>query len=138
VPTHLLEPLLFQIKGVLLGMLAASAIFSPAIFSSGANFSFVSSSTSTSSSSSAAGQDTISIVNCTNGTCTVTMGGSGTTVGIFDTTISFGSISDGRATLRVDDQDVTCAAGQTVTAGSLTLACTDVTADTVSFTATPR
>jgi hypothetical protein len=85
----------------------------------------------------AAESATISIVNCTNDTCTVTMGGSGSTVQIFDTTISFGSISDGRATLRVDDQDVTCVTGETVTAGSLTLTCTDVTADTVSFTATP-
>jgi len=127
-----------RIKGVLIGMLALGAVFSPAIFSGGSSFSYVSSSASTSSSSSTTSQDTISIVNCTNGRCTVTMGGSGTTVGIFDTTISFGSTSDGRATLRVDGQDVTCVVGQTLTAGSLTLTCTEVTADTVSFTAIPR
>ena len=66
------------------------------------------------------------------------MGGSGTTVGVFGTTVSFGDITTGRATLRVADQDVSCTKGQTVTAGPLTLTCTDVSGGTVSFTASPR
>ncbi len=126
-----------RIKGVLVGTLVAGTIISPAIFSNAGSFSYASSSTSGSPSSTAS-QDGISIVNCVNDTCSVTMGGSGTTVGIFDTTIAFGSISNGRATLRVDGRDVSCTAGQTITAGSVTLTCTEVTADTVSFTARPR
>ena len=125
------------IKGALLAALAAGSACADAHFSSAENFSYVSSSMSAGSSSISA-SDNISIVNCINGTCSMTMGGSGTTVGIFDSTIAFGSISAGRATLRVDGQDVSCVKGQTVTAGSLTLTCTDVTADTVSFTVKPR
>ena len=75
------------------------------------------------------------MVSCSGGTCTVTLGGSGSMAGVLGTTISIRDIDAGRATLRVGDQDVVCVPGQTTAAGRLTLRCTAVTEDTVQFTA---
>jgi hypothetical protein len=75
------------------------------------------------------------IVSCSDNECSVTLGGTGTEVQILGTTISFEGTDNGRATLRVADQDVSCSEGQTVSAGSLKLTCTRVTSDTVTFTA---
>jgi len=51
--------------------------------------------------------------------------------------MSFVGIRDGRATVRVADQDVSCVQGQTLTAGALTLTCTSVTSDTVRIDVSP-
>ncbi len=56
----------------------------------------------------------------------------------FDTEISFVSIRDGRATVRVAGQDVSCVQGQAVTVGTLTLTCTSVTGDTVRIDVSPE
>jgi hypothetical protein len=58
-------------------------------------------------------------------------------VQIFDTEIAFVGIRDGRATVRVADQEVSCVQGQTLTAGALTLTCTSVTSDTVRIDVSP-
>ncbi|MEX5720916.1 hypothetical protein [Geodermatophilus maliterrae] len=68
----------------------------------------------------------------------MTLAGSGSTATVFGTTISFGGVQDGRAGLRVGEQDVSCAPGQTVSSGPLDLECTAVGADSVDFTASLR
>jgi hypothetical protein len=75
------------------------------------------------------------MVFCSGTSCSVTLSGNGSSAEIFDTSITFESISDGRANLRVGGQDVSCTAGQSVSVAGLTLRCTSVTADTVKFTA---
>jgi hypothetical protein len=50
-------------------------------------------------------------------------------------TFSFAGTQDGRALLVVDGATVSCAQGETVTVGNLTLECTRVTADSVEFDA---
>ncbi len=102
------------------------------------NFSYASSSMAASSLLSPPGSNSITIVSCSGDECSVTMGGTGSTVGIFGTTISFRGIQDGRATIQVGDQDVSCTEGQTVAAGPITLTCTRVGDDIVEFTASPR
>ena len=89
-------------------------------------------------SATAGGAATVSLVSCRENTCTVTLGGAGSLVRVFDTTIAFVGIDEGTATLRVEDQEVSCREGAGVPAGSLQLECTGVTEDTVEFTAEPR
>ncbi|MDP9429319.1 MAG: hypothetical protein M3Q47_10800 [Actinomycetota bacterium] len=125
-------------KGVLLVLLAACSNPTQTTTSSDAmNFSYASSSAAASSTHSPPGSNSISIVSCSGDECSVTLGGTGSTVGIFGTTISFVGIQDGRATIRVGDQDVSCTEGQAVAAGPLTLRCTRVGGGTVEFTASP-
>jgi hypothetical protein len=64
----------------------------------------------------------------------VTLGGTGSRVHLLDATFSIAQIRDGHATLRVNDQDVSCAQGQSVSVASLNLTCTRVTDDAVTFT----
>jgi hypothetical protein len=76
----------------------------------------------------------VSLVSCTDTTCSVTLGGAGSAVEVLGSTIVFGGIRDGRASLRVGTRTVPLSAGGTVRAGQLVLTCTSVTEDTVSFT----
>ncbi|WP_049788318.1 hypothetical protein [Geodermatophilus obscurus] len=64
----------------------------------------------------------------------MTLAGTGSRVQVLGTTITFEDVRDGRATLRVDDQPITCTEGQSASAGPLTLTCTDVTSDAVTVT----
>jgi hypothetical protein len=68
----------------------------------------------------------------------VTLVGDGSRAKVFDTTILFRGVQDGRATLRVEDTDVSCAPGEEVSSGRLRLTCTAVLDDGVEFTASPR
>jgi hypothetical protein len=68
----------------------------------------------------------------------VTLAGGGSRATVFGTTISFLGVQDGRADLRVGEQDVSCTAGQGVSSGVLDLECTAVGADSVEFTASVR
>lgn len=77
------------------------------------------------------------VVSCSGNTCSVTLGGEGSGAQVLGTRISLEHIRDGQATLRVADEDVSCAEGHSVSAGGLQLRCTSVTTDTVAFTATP-
>jgi hypothetical protein len=74
-------------------------------------------------------------VSCSTSSCTVTLNGDGAEVDILGTTLRFGGIQDGRASLGVGDVSVSCAEGETVTAGPLQLECTSVTDDSVELSA---
>ena len=76
--------------------------------------------------------DTLS---CSGSECSVTLTGSDAQVEILGTSLSYGGVQDGRATLSVGNASVSCAQGETVTAGPLTLTCTTVEADSVELTA---
>ena len=76
----------------------------------------------------------LSIASCSESSCSVTLAGTGSRVQVLGTTITFDDVRDGRATLRVDDQPITCTEGQSASAGPLTLTCTDVTSDAVTVT----
>ena len=76
----------------------------------------------------------MSIASCSEGSCSVTLAGTGSRVQILGATISFEEVRDGQAALRVDDQDITCTEGQSASAGALTLTCTDVTSNSVTMT----
>jgi len=74
-------------------------------------------------------------VSCTTSSCTVTLSGDGAEVDILGTTLTFGGVQDGRASLGVGDVSVSCAEGETVTAGPLALQCSSVTDDSVELSA---
>jgi hypothetical protein len=74
-------------------------------------------------------------VSCSNNQCTVTLAGNGAEAEILGTPLAFGGVQDGRATLSVGDASVSCAQGETVSAGPLSLTCTTVTDDSVEVTA---
>ncbi len=75
-------------------------------------------------------------VSCSTSSCTVTLTGDGAEVEILGTTLSFGGIQDGRASLSVGGASVSCAEGESVTAGPLSLECSSVTDSSVELTAT--
>jgi hypothetical protein len=85
--------------------------------------------------SAAPGQNNVARVSCSGSACTVTLAGS-SRLTVLGTTFSLTSIQGGRATLDVGGQSVSCAQGESVSSGPITLQCTAVTADSVSFTAT--
>ncbi len=74
-------------------------------------------------------------VSCTTSSCTVTLSGEGTEADILGTTLTFGGVQDGRASLSVGGATVSCGEGETVTAGPLQLECSRVTGDSVELTA---
>ena len=74
-------------------------------------------------------------VSCTTSSCTATLSGDSAEAEIFGTTVSFGGIQDGRASLSVGGAGVSCAEGDSVGAGPLQLECTSVTADAVEIKA---
>lgn len=82
------------------------------------------------------GTGALSAVSCSGATCSVTLGGDGARAHVLGTTIEFRGIDGDRATLRVADRDVTLLPDSEVDVDSLRLACTAVTQDTVSLTAT--
>jgi hypothetical protein len=74
-------------------------------------------------------------VTCSGASCSVTLSGDGAEAEILGTTLSFGGIQDGRASLSVGGASVSCAEGESVSAGPLQLECTSVTDDSVELTA---
>ena len=74
-------------------------------------------------------------VSCSGSSCTVTLSGDGAKAEILGTTVSLGSVQDGRASLSVAGASVSCAEGESVTAGTLALECTSVTENSVELTA---
>ena len=80
------------------------------------------------------GPGSLSLVSCSGDSCSVTLGGSDARTHVLGRTIRLIETDGDRATLRVGDQDVTCTAGQTTSAGGLRLACQEVTDDRVTFT----
>ena len=74
-------------------------------------------------------------VSCSGSSCSVTLKGDGASAEILGTDLAFGGVQDGRATLRVGDNEVSCAQGESVSAGPLSLECTAVTEDSVELSA---
>ncbi|UOY00856.1 hypothetical protein [Blastococcus sp. PRF04-17] len=74
-------------------------------------------------------------VSCTTSSCSVTLSGDGAEAEILGTTLTFGGVQDGRASLGVGGTSVSCAEGESVTAGPLELQCSSVTDDSVELTA---
>jgi hypothetical protein len=74
-------------------------------------------------------------VECSGNSCAVTLSGDGAVAEILGTPIVLGGVENGRAIFRVGDQDISCGQGESVSAGPLTLACSTVTQDTVTMTA---
>jgi hypothetical protein len=74
-------------------------------------------------------------LSCSGSECSVTLSGDGAQVDVLGTSLAFGGVQDGRATLTVGNASVSCAQGETVTAGPLTLTCSTVEADSVELTA---
>ena len=75
-------------------------------------------------------------VSCSTSSCTVTLEGEGAEADILGTTLTFGGVQDGRASLQVGPASVSCGEGETVAAGPLQLECTGVGEDSVELTAT--
>lgn len=74
-------------------------------------------------------------VSCSSSSCSVTLSDEGAEAEIFGTTLRFGGIQDGEASLSVGGASVSCGEGESVTAGPLRLECTSVTDDAVELTA---
>ena len=74
-------------------------------------------------------------VDCSGNSCSVTLYGDGAEADILGTQVVLGTVENGRATLRVGDRDLSCGQGESVSAGPLTLACSTVTEDAVTLTA---
>jgi hypothetical protein len=74
-------------------------------------------------------------VSCSASSCTVTLSGGGAEAEILGTTLTFGGVEDGRASLSVGGASVSCAEGESVTAGPLELQCASVSGDSVELTA---
>jgi hypothetical protein len=74
-------------------------------------------------------------VSCSGTTCTATLSGDGATAEILGQKLQFAGTKDGRATLGVGDASVSCAEGESVSAGPLSLTCTSVTDGAVKLTA---
>ena|SRR3712207_3645985 len=75
-------------------------------------------------------------VSCSGSSCTVTLSGDGAEAEILGNTVTFGGVQDGRASLGVGGTTVSCAEGESVSAGPLSIECTSVTADEVQLSAT--
>lgn len=83
-----------------------------------------------------AAEEVGSNVDCSGDSCTVTLSPDGGEVEVLGTTLSYDGVVDGEATITAGDQTVSCAEGDSVEAGPLTLECTSVTEDELAFTAT--
>ena len=74
-------------------------------------------------------------VSCSPTSCTAELSGDGASAEILGTTLELAGTQDGRATLGVGDASVSCAEGESISAGPLSVTCTSVTDDAVELTA---
>jgi hypothetical protein len=74
-------------------------------------------------------------VSCSTSSCTATLSGDAAEADILGTKLQFAGTQDGRATLGVGDASVSCAEGESISAGPLSVTCTSVTDDAVELTA---
>jgi hypothetical protein len=74
-------------------------------------------------------------VDCSGKTCTVTLNGDGAKASILGNDLAFAGVQNGRATISVGDASVSCAQGESVSAGPLSITCTKVTDDSLELTA---
>jgi hypothetical protein len=74
-------------------------------------------------------------VSCSGQQCTATLSGSGAEASFFGTDLAFAGTKDGRATVTVGSTSYSCAQGESLQAGPLSLTCTTVTEDSLGITA---
>ncbi|MCZ2821852.1 hypothetical protein O2V63_16025 [Modestobacter sp. VKM Ac-2977] len=74
-------------------------------------------------------------VECSGNECSATLSGDGAEATILGTELSYGGTEDGRATVTVGSTSVTCAEGESVSAGPLSLTCTTVESGSVELSA---
>ena len=74
-------------------------------------------------------------VSCSGSSCTVTLSGDAAQAKILGTTLTFAGVDNGKATLSVAGASVSCAQGETVNAGPLSLECSSVTDKSVKLKA---
>jgi hypothetical protein len=74
-------------------------------------------------------------VSCSGSQCTVKLEGNGASANILGNEIGFAGTQDGRAGLSLGDASVTCAQGESVALGPLSVTCTTVTENSVELTA---
>jgi hypothetical protein len=74
-------------------------------------------------------------VDCSGTTCSVTLSGDGAKASILGNDLAFAGTQNGRATLSVGDAKVSCAEGEDISAGPLSITCTKVTAEGIELTA---
>jgi hypothetical protein len=74
-------------------------------------------------------------VSCSGSQCTVKLEGNGASANILGNDIGFAGTQDGRAGLSLGDASVTCAQGESVALGPLSVTCTTVTENSVELTA---
>jgi hypothetical protein len=73
-------------------------------------------------------------VDCSAGTCSLTLTGEGAEAVVLGTAVVLGRIEDGRASLRLSGMDGSCGSGDSTTVGSFSVQCTTVTGDAVTLT----
>jgi hypothetical protein len=75
-------------------------------------------------------------VSCSGTKCTATLSADDASADILGTKVEFaGTSTDGRATLGVGDASVSCAEGENISAGPLSVTCTKVSEGLVEITA---
>ncbi len=74
-------------------------------------------------------------LSCSGSSCSVTLKGEDAQVDLLGTSITFGGVQDGRASLQVGSASVSCAEGEAVSAGNLQLECSSIDDDSVELTA---
>jgi hypothetical protein len=74
-------------------------------------------------------------VSCSGQKCTATLNGDNASAEILGTKVKLADTKDGRATLGVGGKSVSCAEGESISAGPLSVTCTKVSEGTVEITA---
>ena len=74
-------------------------------------------------------------VDCSGSSCTVTLSPDAGEVEVLGTRMAYEGVQDGEATITVGNETVTCAEGDSVDAGPLSLECTTVSEEELTLTA---
>ena len=74
-------------------------------------------------------------VSCSGNSCTATLTGEDAKASILGNDLVFAGTKDGKATISVGDNTVSCAEGESVSAGPLSITCTTITDDSLELTA---
>ena len=82
-----------------------------------------------------AAEDVAQNVDCSGTSCTVTLSPGGEEVEVLGTRMAFEGVDGDEATVTIDGESATCAEGDSVEAGPLTLECTTVSEEELALTA---
>ncbi|MGY1733545.1 hypothetical protein ACI798_18715 [Geodermatophilus sp. SYSU D01045] len=74
-------------------------------------------------------------LSCSGTTCRLQLSGPGRQAEVLGVTVELGAVEGGQAMLRVGDRELSCAQGDSVSAGPLQLTCETVAEDSVTLTA---